>query len=402
MPVSDYLVERLVQTGFDGRLAGLVIAKRTFVIGEDRVLRPADDPDPVRFADEPTEGDDPSASPVRFEADTALVKELTDVVVLGTAHAPGGSPATAFDVGLAVGNWRRTLRVTGPRRARWRPPAKESRRGTVYTPPVFTDPAPIANVPLDFTRAYGGVARYRVPGADDVIEIPCPCNPFGRGYSVQNSPEGLDGLDLPQVEDPATPLTPETIVRDLADATSLPAPGGFAFFGRGWHPRVALLGVMPNEVERARAQARDAAKGLDPAKDAEAIEMLTSFEPPVMKPRYFQGAAPGMAIPYLEGDEPVSLKNLTPSGVLAFNLPGRVPLVRVDRGAGWRIVPTVLDTVVLVVDELRLSLTFRGSLPLEAGEEGVFPSMPIDAKDVSTTEHRQAIALDPRRRTPRS
>ena len=46
----------------------VVIAKRTFVLGEDRVLRPADDPDPVLFADELFDGDDPAKSPVKFRS----------------------------------------------------------------------------------------------------------------------------------------------------------------------------------------------------------------------------------------------------------------------------------------------------------------------------------------------
>lgn len=386
--MADYVVERLILSGFDGRTNGVVIAKRTYKIGEDRVVRPAEEQDPVRFVDELYEGDDPAASPVLYEADTAPFKGRTDIVVIGTAYAPQGAPTQAFDVSVAVGRFRRTLRVFGPRHALWQPPVKETRRETIYRPPLFSDPTPVSRVPIDFAHAYGGIARYRVLDSDEIIEIPCPCNPFGRGYCVQNSREGLDGLELPQVEDLSCLLTPETLVRELGAVETLPIPGGFGFYGRSWYPRVSYFGVMPQDVERARQQAREVAKGLDPAKDKETIAALMSFEPPVMKPEFFQGAAPSMAVPYLDGDEPVSLINLSPSGLLAFNLPGRVPLVYVDRGDGWRMIQMALDTLVIVADEMKVITTYRGCVP--ATDD--FLTMPLEVKDGSIAEYRDILA----------
>ena len=395
--MPDYQVEKLVQIDLDGQPVGLVIAKRTFVVGEDRVLRPADDPDPVLFADQLFDGDDPTKSPVRFEADTALLKRRTDVVIHGTAHAPGGQPAPSFDVTIAVGNWRRHLRVFGPRRAVWRKPAKETARAVVHTPPLFTDPTPVARVPLSFSSAYGGVAKYQVSSTGEILDIACPTNPLGKGFCVQNSPEGLDGLDLPQLEDPTALLTPETVVRELAAPEAVPVPAAFGFQGRGWYPRVRSLGVMPFEVARARAQVREQAKALDPVKDAAAIAALSEFDPPVMDPEYYQAAAAGMAVPMLLGDESVSLRGVTPSGVLAFNLPGRAPLVVVQARSGPRTVPMGLDTFVFLADELRLVLTWRGRLPLstEGGEADDFPSLPLTVTDATLSEARAAVAERP-------
>lgn len=393
MDFEGYEVERFPLQDLDGGLVALVVAKKAWSIGEDRVLRPADDPEPVLFANLLESGDDPTASPVRIEADTALVKPKADLVVIGTAHAPGGDPAPWFDVGVTLGSVRRTLRVFGPRRAVYRKPVRETKKEVVYSPPLFTDPTPVRRVAMSFTNSYGGVARYRLPESDDVLEIPCPCNPFGKGYCVQNSPEALDGLDLPQVEDPAALLAPETLVREIGAPENLPLPAGLGFYGSGWYPRVAYAGVMPHEVDRVRAQVREQAARLDPDKDAAAIEMLRDFDPPVLAPEFFQGAAPGLAVPFPRGDESVALKNLSPSGHLAFNLPGRRPLVTLDLGRGPEVVPMALDTLVIMPDEARLLLTFRGRVSLRAPELAEsLPTAPLELRETSVGDYERALA----------
>lgn len=400
MFLDGYEVERFPLQDLDGGLVALVVAKKAWTIGEDRVLRPAGDPEPVLFANLLESGDDPTASPVRIEADTALVKPKADLVVIGTAYAPGGDPAPSFEVGVTLGSHRRTLRIFGPRRAIYRKPARETKAGgggrvgqEVLPPPLFTDPTPVRRVAMSFTNSYGGVARYRIPGSEDVLEIPCPCNPFGKGYCVQNSPEALDGLDLPQIEDPAALLAPETLVREIGAPENLPLPAGLGFFGSGWYPRVAYAGVMPHEVERVRAQVREQAAALDPEKDAAAIEMLRDFDPPVLAPEFFQGAAPGMTVPYPRGDESVVLKNLSPSGHLAFNLPGLRPLVTLDLGRGQEVVPMALDTVLIVSDEARLVLTFRGRVSLGSPELAEsLPTAPLELHETSVGDYERALA----------
>jgi len=390
MTIEGYEVERLPLKDLDGALVALVVAKKTWAVGEDRVLRPAEDPDPIRFVPLLESGDDPSASPVRIEADTAIRKPKADLVIVGTAWAPDGNPAPVYDVEVVFGSFRRTLRVFGPRRAIYRKPSKQTRTETVYTPPVFTDPTPVLRVPMSFTVAYGGVARFRVPDAADVIEIPCPSNPFGKGYCVQNSPEGLEGLELPQVEDPQNLLTPETVVRELGAPENLPLPAGFAFYGSGWYPRVAYAGVMPYEVDRVREQVREQAARLDPQKDAAAIEMLKNFDPPVMAYEFFQGAAPGMAIPYPRGDESVVLKNLSRTGHLAFNLPGRRPLLKLDLGSGPQVVPLTLDTVTILADEMRVLLTFRGRVTLDRPDLAeALPTLPLQLTETDIAEYER-------------
>lgn len=393
MNQNGYEVERFTLADFEGETTGIVLAKKTWILGDDRVFTPSAEQEPVLFAAQPLEGDDPSACPLLFDADTALHKPLTDVVVHGIAHAPGGRAAREFEVAVLVGERRRVLRVFGPRQAVYRKPARSTKKKTVYTPPSFGDPAPVKRVPMDFTHAYGGIARYRMPDSDDVLDIPCPSNPFGHGYCVQNSPEGLDGLELPQVEDPDALLTPESMVRDMGSPESLPVPAGLGVFGSSWYPRVAWAGIMPYEMERAREQIREQADALDPKEDAETIAMLQDFEPPVMAPEFFQSAAPGMTFPHLSGDEPVSLKNLTPEGTLAFNLPGLRPLVTVEREEGPLVLDAVLDTVVFSVEAMRLVMTCRARCPLSSGDDPeAFARFPVEVEELTVNDYRRRLA----------
>ncbi len=46
-----------------------------------------------------------------------------------------------------------------------------------------------------------------------------------------------------------------------------------------------------------------------------------------IRPEFMNGASPGLALPLLRGDEPVSLVGMDARGEVRFRLPGRVPAV---------------------------------------------------------------------------
>jgi len=391
--VAQYEVRVLPRLDFQGQAVAVVVAKAAWSVGEDRVPRPDESPEPILFADVLVDGEDPTVSPVLMGSDTALLKNRTDVIVHGSAYAPGGNPVGLFDVTVTVGNHRRTLRVFGPRTAAWRKPS-----GKTPSPPLFTDPAPVRKVAIDFRNAYGGAARYKVPGGEEVVLIPCPVNPLGKGYCVQNSPEGLEGLLLPQIEDPDALLAPDSLVRPLGALEELPSAAGFGVQGASWYPRVAYFGVMPHEVEHTKAAVADIVKGMDPQKDEAAIAMMQDYSPPLMAPEFFQAAAPGMTFPLLAGNEPFILGNLAPGGFTGFDLPGRAPLVSLDRGDGPRNVRMTLDTVAFLAETGRLILTWRGRMPLvDPGEFDRLPAMPLDVRDGSIEESARLIEGSPPR-----
>src|SRR5690606_12214056 len=83
--------------------------------------------------------------------------------------------------------------------------------------------------------------------------MPYPANPIGRGYVVGPLKEAVDGVELPNIEYPDRPLTPETLIVDLAefDLKALEAAPGFAPYPPGWFPRAGLAGAMPWDLDAA-------------------------------------------------------------------------------------------------------------------------------------------------------
>jgi hypothetical protein len=124
-----------------------------------------------------------------------------DVFLLGLAHAPGGEPVPSLDLGVAVGAWRRDIKVFGDRA--W------VRVGDDF---VASRPLPFAVMPLHVGRAYGG------KGTWDGLEVPFGDNPEGRGFCVDATQ--VEGALLPNLEEPGHE------VRTWRDQ---PAPVGVGF-----------------------------------------------------------------------------------------------------------------------------------------------------------------------------
>src|SRR5687768_3070880 len=83
---------------------------------------------PVTWGDEPDplsgelyyEGD-PQGS-LSYESDFAPFKPRADMLVVGTAHAPGGRPVRELPVSIRVGGYSKALRVSGDRSWEGGPP----------------------------------------------------------------------------------------------------------------------------------------------------------------------------------------------------------------------------------------------------------------------------------------
>ncbi|MCB9729245.1 MAG: DUF2169 domain-containing protein [Deltaproteobacteria bacterium] len=151
----------------DGDEGIAVIAKRRFAIDlASAACVPSDDATPVRMTAEHLIPDDPANSSVVRAPEIALHKPKVDVIVLGSAYAPGGKPAKEFEVRLRIaGVVERRLRIVGPRVAHWVAPKKmlskkERDKGEeqLYPTPVFGEPEPVAKLPLRYEYAFGGKA----------------------------------------------------------------------------------------------------------------------------------------------------------------------------------------------------------------------------------------------------
>lgn len=306
----------------DGRPLLVTVVRATFELRR-RQLVLAEKQEPVPIGGE-LFGEDASVSSYKYEPETSYMKPGTDVVLIGHAVATR-SQTTELDVGIQVGRVSKQARVIGDRV--W------SRGG------AMTNPLPFERMPLVWERAFGGWDR--TAGTPEKPEFE-PRNPVGTGF---RSPNGTfeDGVRLPNIENRAERLT---------SYGQVVTPVGFGFMSADWAPRAAFAGTY------------------DEAWTKERMPLL----PRDFDKRFFNAAAPGLVSPvYLRGGEPVSLVGMSPMGTLDFPLPAlRPPRCRVELHRRQdREVETVLDTVVINMDEDRVFLTYRGHLPLRDGPHDV-------------------------------
>lgn len=327
----------------DGRHILGVLVKRSFTIRPgQRCSRAAEDV-PLVPGDE--HFGDPMNTVVKHESDFVPFKLATDVVVNATAFAPDGRATQEVEAAVSVGPVAKRVLVIGNRVA-------HHREGRV---PAFSEPVPFEAMPVRYDLAFGGV---------DVRSDPTCASAYGRnhlglGFMIRNAREVVDGQPLPNIEDPLDRLTPERICcGHFIHMDQLPMPQGFGWISKYWRPRALLAGVMPADQKLAR-ELRAAFRKAVPR---DQLEMYDQTELPPMDFRFFNGASPGLALPYLVGDEPVSLANLTPQGELNFHLPGEMPRIVLDIGFGPAAPDVVLQTVMVRPEEGEVDLVWRGAV----------------------------------------
>ncbi|RMI00752.1 MAG: DUF2169 domain-containing protein [Calditrichaeota bacterium] len=296
----------------------LVVAKVTFTIKDDGTCAPSDEQQPLVYADEFYS--EPGFSAVKYETDFALFKPKTDVLLNGSAYAPGSKPATRVTVSLQVGKMVKSFNVVGNRY--WK-------RGLMSVSP--TPPEPFTVMPITYENAFGGV--------DDTHKDPAKhrtylLNHVGKGYYTNTDLALMDGKPLPNTEEINNPITkPDGKYKPMA----------FGVVGRAWQPRASYAGTY----------------------DQQWLDEHYPFLPPDFDNRYFQAAPEDQWCEHLRGGEAVRLVNLTPEGKMAFRLPVfEVPVKLIYRSHNEEL-RNILDTVIIEPDKRRCILTWRGSTRLK-------------------------------------
>jgi hypothetical protein len=295
----------------DGVDTVVAVVKATLTTGPQLTL--ADEQVPVALGDKHYA--DPASSSVRVPSDVSLGKPGTDVLLVGSAWAPGGRPVSWMDVRMTVGQLSTTVRVFGDRFWDAGPAGA-----------LMTAPAPFQRIPLVWERAYGGT--------DETDKGPhaYPWNPVGTGFRGSGSTKPLAGLALPNLEDPTAPIS---------SWKDTPRPAGVAPVAPHWDPRRSYAGTYDEAWQRSRAP----------------------YLPQDFDPRFFQLAPTGLHAPgYLRGGEWVDARGVTPGGHMQFQLPAVGVDVTFHLGNGRRPQPAVLDTVILEPDASRLVLVWRASV----------------------------------------
>jgi hypothetical protein len=324
-------------------ILGLLV-KRTYVItpGKRCVRAEVDHkliPGDVHYGD-------PMNSTVQYESDFFPFKLATDVVLNGHAYAPGGRPMPSLTASLQVGTHHKDVRILGDRVCSHRPKGE----------PIFTEPKPFTKMELRYERAYGGVDIYSDP------KVPClyARNPLGRGFAVTTAKKAIDQMSLPNLEDPQDLLTPARLCPGhFMHWERQPMPASFGWYCRYWQPRAALAGVLPAD----RAIEQQLRKAFGDVLPPEQRKQYLDNKLPDMDFRFFNGASPGLVVPFLTAEEEVVLTKLTPEGRFSFRLPGERPRMGLDIGKGMQEPPVVLHTVMIRAEEHQVDLVWRAAVP---------------------------------------
>lgn len=283
-----------------GALFLTVYCKVTYdlVPGEAKLASKQDEP--LR-ADQHWDND--AARSIYAPADSSPAKPRADVVLVGSAFAPGGRPVPSLVARLIVAGIDKSIELHGSRALPADGPLQHG--------------GPFDRMPLTWECAAGG------PGTANPVGVRCDVrDPYGRVLLPNLQPVGAA----------ATGSEPRI------------APIGFGPMAASWPGRAVAPSAQPS-WSLADWPSAPLPDDLD----------LGCFN---VAPRDQQVAA-------LRDDEPLVLENLHRQHAhLATKLPGVRPVVFVDAGQGPQRVPVQPDLLWIDTDVAMVTLTFRGEIPV--------------------------------------
>ena len=320
-----------------------VIVKRSYSVNADGSTQRCETSG-LRKVDRYYEDGDPEWATVQYESELAPYKPWTDVVIIGKAYAPGGIPTQHMLVEVTVGERRKVLAISGHRECRYRHDAD----------PLITEPEPFEEMEIRYERAYGGRDEKTVPDVPFIY----PRNFLGTGVVLRNLKEVIDGLIMPNIEDPQDVLSAERILIQEPERWHLqPLPQGLGWRHRTWYPRAALLGSYPPFIAAGTITCEEEL-GLLP-RNYFALAKQSRLKP--YEAHFNNGASYGMIFREFRGDEPVTLQGLTREGRLQFSLPAETPIIGLDTGQGLEQLKPQLHTVSIRPEQRQLDLIWRGA-----------------------------------------
>lgn len=263
---------------------------------------------------------EPGWSAPKREIDFAPRKQMCDVLLEGSAHAPAGKQVTRQRVAIRVGTMAKQFDVVGDRV--WR---------AGLTGISASAPLPFTCMPISYDVGFGGV--HRSDDADDCDAY--PLNPVGRGWHRNPKTARVDGQPLPNTEE---------VGRSVTVPNGEYSPMSLGPIGRGWAARARFAGTY----------------------DDRWLDEVFPFLPEDFDERYYQSAPPDQQIEIPNAPLEVALSGFTPDGLRQFTLPHFDAPVhfflkneeREDHVA-W------LDTIVFEPDEDQFTMCWRTSRALK-------------------------------------
>lgn len=305
------------------------------------------------------------------DVDAMITKHGTDLVIKGSAHAPGGRPVPELDVSVRVnGSFEYGVTVIGDRVCRW----CDGRLS-------FSDPEPFTSMPITYDRAYGGsdetaraeLDRHRLADLQPYVQYDlwganlCVYyrNSAGKGFLIHEG-EHADGLPLPNIEDPKDRLTASRLA--LGDAYTWyrqPLPAGLGWYDYDWFPRSAFMFLtsvvgpwdeLPKAEEPPIREQRMGYLPMDMFQHKRPLEEAVST-------RVLNGASPALVLPFLTGGEEIVLQHMDPEyPTFPITLPGERPrLIAKPLGEEPRELQPQLYSIIIDKDRDLMSLVWAGS-----------------------------------------
>ncbi|MCP5078634.1 MAG: DUF2169 domain-containing protein [Psychromonas sp.] len=290
-----------------------VIVKATFIMGAELSLADVQVP--------PQMGDDywgePGLSSIKNLSDFHIGKSNTDIIMQGNACSKDHQQVQQLDVQLVVGQVQKTVRVFGDR---------------VWQNGLPSVPTPFESMPLVYERAFGG--QHEVDETDILVE---ERNIIGCGFVGKRTIEEMEGLALPNIEDP------NQLIQNIKDT---PTPAGFAPCSSDWLPRRQWAGTYDELWQTTRAP----------------------YLPEDFDKRFLNAAHPDLIYPgYLQGGEPIIIKNMHPEGDIQFN----VPQVKMSCNAivASKAIPLTLNIETLTLEPNKQFLSMVWLAPFECDKK---------------------------------
>lgn len=285
-----------------------IIVKASFNIGKDLTL--ADEQTPPLDAD--VYWTEPGKSSLKYACDVHTGKPATDIIMLGHVCVPEKKETTQLDVSLTVGQVHKTVRVFGDRQ---------------WQDGQITHPAPFRTMPMVYEKAFGGmhIANGEMAGAEQR-------NPVGRGFAGARKADEMNGVPLPNLEDPAH------LISAVSDQ---PAPACFGFSAPHWQPRAGFAGTYDDAWRKTRAP----------------------YLPVDFDKRFCNMAHPDLIYPgVLQGGEPVTITHMHPAGTLKFDVPQVSLVARVLIAECVERPEFHLETLILEPNQFKFGMVWRAAL----------------------------------------
>lgn len=280
----------------DHRIAAAVVARITYRVADGRLAM--DDEQPWLVSSTPWES---PAGPLL--PDDCFRRGGVDLIVIGSARAPGGRPTGKIEVRVALGDFVGGVDVYGERV--W----ARGLGGDLHA----TRPIPFVERPLSLELAYGGKQMW------DGLEAGFPANPRGLGWYL-DADAAVD-RPLPNIEAPGRPIE---------RWSDQPDPVGVGFCPPGFGP------ALKRSVEFDR-------RG-----------NLTK-----LSPTFFNNAFPDMIAPPPPEGARCTAFGVLERGQLAFRIPPVPLFTHVQIGATRVDRPLQIDQIGIEPDLGRVFITYR-------------------------------------------